>query len=130
MRVQDDDGPAVPVRQALQAPEEINLLRRIQLEAEPAQLTKRGRLAEDERPRGPFERPAYPVPPAHAEPGSELSCIELHGGAAGDGTATLNDAHELAEEFRTRLRVGVHEHEPVACGRGRSGIARLRNLVD
>ena len=56
--------------------------------------------------------------------------IHPDGRAAGQTPAGLDLFRHVREQFRARLRIRVHENQPVAGGRRRAGIPGAGDLID
>src|SRR5690349_11380391 len=98
MPVEDHDAAAPLARHALQAPEKIELLGRVDLLVETPDLPERGRLAEDEGARRPPEVPADRVPQEDEEPHRDPAGVESHRASAGDAAASGDRLRGLGEQ--------------------------------
>src|SRR5258706_9946334 len=133
MAVENHDGPFLAAGQALQPPEQIDLLARVQLLAEPARLAERRRIAKDKRPRGPLVDSAQRIP--HSDPdsgqerGSGVRILEGNGASPCE-TSRTDGARGLAKKLHAGIRICIHEKDPVPAGAGGAGVARAAYLVD
>src|SRR6267142_5911109 len=75
MAVENHDGPLLAAGQALQPPEQIDLLARVQLLAEAARLAERRRIAKDKRTRGPLDRKSTRLNSSHMSISYAVFCL-------------------------------------------------------
>src|SRR5919198_5000357 len=127
--MQQHDASALLAREALEAPEEIDLFACIELLAEAAEGAERRHFAEHEGARGPFQQAAYPIPHGYRETHVEARILVAHGGAAREAVAAFDRLRRLVEERDARPRIGVDEDEPVAARARGAGIARAGDLI-
>ena len=115
--------PTLP-RETLQSPRQLNLLGSVEPEAESAELSKRRGLAEDERARHPRNEPAQGIPAPRDGAQQPPAVLEGERAATGKVAAAANRTRDIGEQLRTWVRIGVHEHQPVAARARRAGVAR------
>src|SRR5262249_30717125 len=112
MAVQDRDAPASLTREALQAPEEIDVLGGVDLAAEASDLPERRGSAERKRARAPAADPADRIPDQN-EKTREAPGVEPQRAAAGEALPPRDRLRRLGEQLGARPRVRVDEHQPV-----------------
>ena len=129
MPMQNDRPLSGGARQLFQPFAQINLLSGKEPVVETTNLSKRHGFAKNKRSRRILPQPADPIPKLSHQTGEEISAIQFNRAAAIEKIARLNRVRHLREEFRPRMRVRIHEHQPIAGSRLRPLIARPRNLV-
>ena len=73
---------------------------------------------------------AQAIPEPGEDIGSENSLIEPHGGTAREAFAGNDRVGHLVQQFGAGVRVGIHKNEPVAGGRGSTGVPCTADLVE
>jgi len=56
--------------------------------------------------------------------------VQPDGRTAGETLIRKNLIRDIGEQFRARMRIGIHKNHPVAGRRRRAGIPRAGNLID
>src|SRR5436309_13260546 len=130
MTVQDNDSLAVLSGQLLQTPGQVQFFGSEQLQAKSAELTKRPRLAKNERTGQRPGAAANRIPYAGQRPRPHSGCIQTDRAAARQTSSTLNRRDDIREEFRPWIRIGSEEKKPGAAGRCGARVPRAGKLVD
>jgi Colicin V production protein len=130
MPVEHDDFFAVRSRKHFQSLAQVQFLRREQFLAETADAFERRRLDKNERTGQPSANPADAIPQRSCAARQRMMAVRNHRRAAGQNFAGRNFFRDVGKQFFARMRIGVHEHKPVAGGNARAGVAGAGDLVD
>src|ERR1017187_10620935 len=98
--------------------------------AESADFSERRGFDKNKRTGQPAAHPAGIVPQLRDESRHKMFFIQPDGHAARETTTGTNLLRHVRKQFRARMRVGVHEDQPVAGGGSGTGVPRAGNLVD
>ena len=128
MPAKDDDRPPFVAGEALQPPEEIDLLGRKELLIESTDLAERRGLQEHERSRRPLADSAERVPDGERDNGARA--VEYDRAPACQASPALDLISRIREEFYARSRVRVDEHEPVPVSVRCTRVPRAGDLIE
>src|SRR6185503_8954134 len=111
--MENQDLAAAAARQGLEALEEIQLFRCVEILAEAPEPGKRGALAEDEGSGAPAGRAAERIPRADSHAEHEGIAVGGDGAAPRQDLAALDGRQEFLKQSRAGRRIRVHERQPL-----------------
>ena len=130
MPVQNDRLLAAPLGQSFQTSAQVNFLGGKKAVVKTTDLAKGRRFAKKERAGGVFADTAdlIPYPGSHAP--HERKRVIFDGATAEQISSTDNGHMHVGEKFAARVRIRIHEDQPIPRGSLGPAIAGASDLVD